>query len=315
MKRSEILLAVACTVVCVTSVRDARAQTATRVLCQKKNGAIFARVGLCAKRETPLNLEALGLAGPTGPAGENGAPGDPGPAGVDGRAGRDGAPGEPGASGPPGPAGAPGEAGPAGTPGGPPGATGPTGEPGAVGVTGPQGPQGPQGPEGPVGGIGATGARGPTGGAGPAGPTGLEGPIGPAGPTGPTGSTGASGISSAARAYQPSARVDDSIAVVSDQFSLGPGRYVLIGKLYLTNQNDSSVGVSCYLLHLGMTLDFAGTVLGGRRELPITLVSTTVVETPSDVFTIECQTDAPGKVATAIAVQLVGISVDQVSGP
>jgi hypothetical protein len=47
----------------------------------------------------------------------------------------------------------------------------------------------------------------------------------------------------------------------------------------------------------------------------MTLVSTTVVGNPSDNFTIACQTRSQGAVANAIAVQLVGISVDQVSGP
>jgi collagen triple helix repeat protein len=298
MNRSGVLLGVAaCAAVCIVVARDAEAQTTTRVLCQKRNGALFVRVGFCAKRETPLNVEALGVAGPTGPPGESGAPGDPGPAGADGRAGA------PGASGPAGPPGATGAAGAAGPPGGPPGATGPTGEQGAVGPTGPQGPQGPQGLEGPDGPTGPRGDGGPTG---PAGPPGGQGPPGP---------RGEAGISSAARAYRESARVGETFAVVSDTLSLGPGRYVLLGKLYLAHQSGQTFGVSCELRQLDATLDFAGTVLLGGRELPITLVSTTVVGNPSDDFTIECRTDAPEAVATAIAVQLVGISVDQVSGP
>lgn len=298
MNRYGVLLAVA---VCVAVARDAEAQTTTRVLCQKRNGALFVRVGFCAKRETPLNVEALGVAGPTGPPGESGAPGDPGPAGADGRAGA------PGASGPAGPPGATGAAGTAGPPGGPPGAAGPTGEQGAVGPTGPQGPQGPQGLEGPVGGPGAVGARGPTGSAGPAGPAGSQGPIGPDGPPGPRGEAG---VSSAARAYQLSAPVDNAFAVVSAPFSLGPGRYVLIGKLYLSYQTGSVFAVSCELRQGGATLDFAGTVLEAGRELPITLVSTTVVGGPAEDFTIACKTIGPEAMATAIAVQLVGISVD-----
>jgi hypothetical protein len=45
------------------------------------------------------------------------------------------------------------------------------------------------------------------------------------------------------------------------------------------------------------------------------LVSTTVVGNPSDSFTIACRTRSQGAVGNAIAVQLVGISVDHVSGP
>jgi len=124
-------------------------------------------------------------------------------------------------------------------------------------------------------------------------------------------------VSAAVRAFQASARVDDDFAVVSDKFSLGPGHYVLIGKLYLSHQNgrDERFGVSCELRQVDTTLDFTGAALPDISELPITLVSTTVVQNPSDEFTIVCRTDAPGSVATAIAVQLVGISVDQVSGP
>jgi hypothetical protein len=215
MIRSGLLFAVAaCAAVCTGVVRDAMAQTTTRVLCQRKSGALFVRVGFCAKRETPLNVEALSLVGPTGPAG-------------------------------------------------------------------------------------------------PPGPSGPQGPIGPPGPTGPTGK---SGVSFAARAFQQSARVDDDFAVVSAKFALGRGRYVLIGKLYVA-QSGLASGVNCELRQRDMTLDFASAVLTIGMELPITLVSTAVVEDESDDITIACRTDVPDTVATAIAVQLVGISVDQVSGP
>ena len=93
-------VAAGATVCAVVVARDAAAQTTTRVLCQRKSGALFVRVGFCGKRETPVNVEALGVAGPAGPAGESGGPGADGPPGADGRAGRDGGPG---------PAGAPGE--------------------------------------------------------------------------------------------------------------------------------------------------------------------------------------------------------------
>jgi Collagen triple helix repeat (20 copies) len=230
MIRSGLLFAVAaCAAVCTGVVRDAMAQTTTRVLCQRKSGALFVRVGFCAKRETPLNVEALSLVGPTGPAG----------------------------------------------------------------------PQGAQGPQGLQGLAGATGERG------------QAGSIGPAGPSGPTGK---SGVSFAARAFQQSARVDDDFAVVSAKFALGPGRYVLIGKLYVA-QSGLASGVNCELRQRDMTLDFASAVLTIGMELPITLVSTAVVEDESDDITIACRTDVPDTVATAIAVQLVGISVDQVSGP
>src|SRR4030095_1560451 len=103
MSRSPMLFAVAaCATVCAVVVaRDAAAQTTTRVLCQRKSGALFVRVGFCGKRETPVKLDALGLAGAPGRAGEVGPPG------ADGRAGRDGAAGPAGAPGEPGPPGAP----------------------------------------------------------------------------------------------------------------------------------------------------------------------------------------------------------------
>src|SRR5262249_53853347 len=98
MNRSRVLIAAtACSAgESLALASQSAAQTGSRVLCQRRNGALFVRVGLCGKRETPVNVDALGLAGPTGPAGQSGPPGPPG---ADGRAGRDG---EAGTTGPPG---------------------------------------------------------------------------------------------------------------------------------------------------------------------------------------------------------------------
>jgi hypothetical protein len=102
---------------------------------------------------------------------------------------------------------------------------------------------------------------------------------------------------------------------VSSRFSLGPGDYVVIGKLYLTLQGGPTIGVGCELRQGSVVLDFAGAVLVAGRQLPMTLVSTAIVGSSPADFVIACQTDTEDTVATAIAVQLVGISVDQVSGP
>src|SRR5262245_33677416 len=49
--------------------RESLAQAPSRVLCQKKNGALFVRVGFCAKRETAVDVANLGLVGPAGATG------------------------------------------------------------------------------------------------------------------------------------------------------------------------------------------------------------------------------------------------------
>src|SRR5262249_15005688 len=126
----------------------------SRVLCQKKSGAVFVRVGFCAKKEIEIDVSSLGLVGPSGPPGPDGA---------------DGAPGDPGPPGQPGAPGAQGATGPQGPPNGPPGPTGPGGPLGATGPTGPQGIAGPTGPQGGVGPVGGTGAQGIAGTTGPPG--------------------------------------------------------------------------------------------------------------------------------------------------
>ena len=163
--------------------REAEAQV-SRVLCQRKNGAVYVRVGFCAKKETEIDISSLGLVGPDGPAGP---PGDDGTPGTPGQPGPPGATGAQGATGPQGPENGP--PGPTG-PGGPTGPPGPTGDQGIVGPIGPQGGIGPIGPIGPQGGIGPVGPTGPQGGVGPVGPTGPQGGVGPVGPTGPQGGVG-----------------------------------------------------------------------------------------------------------------------------
>jgi hypothetical protein len=159
--------------------------------------------------------------------------------------------------------------------------------------------------------VGSAGAVGSPGATGPIGPTGARGLRGDTGPRGPTGS---SGFAFARRAYLQSARVTGDESVVSGKLTLGAGSYVIVGKLYLVHQSGLAFGVSCELRQGAATIDFAGAVLPANRELPMTLVSTATVQTSND-FTIQCEADGQGAVATAIGVQLVGISVDQVSGP
>ena len=71
----------------------------------------------------------------------------------------------------------------------------------------------------------------------------------------------------------------------------------------------------CELRQEDVRLDSAEVVLVAGREIPLTLISTTTVENSSDDFTIVCRTDSAAAVASAHAIQLVGISVDKVSGP
>ncbi len=223
---------------------------------------------------------AQGTVGPTGPAGERGLTGGTGPTGPDG-------------------------------PTGPTGSTGPRGVEGAVGPTGPTGLAGATGPTGPTGDTGAQGIQGPEGATGPSGPTGGRGPAGP------RGATGATGITLAQRAFLGQAKVTNDPSVVSQAFTLDSGNYVVLGKLYVSFESGLPVGipVACELRQGEVILDYTGTVLVAGSAIPMSLVSTATVENASDPFTIECQTTGLGSEASAYAVQLVGISVDEVSQP
>lgn len=273
----------------------ADAQTPSRVLCQRKNGAVYVRVGLCARRETPIDVADLGLTGPSGAAG---------PSGNDGRAGRDGQQGSPGPAGPTGPAG----------PAGATGATGPRGE--VTVVSGPTGPNGPQGPTGSDGLIGPTGPRGeigPTGVAGPAGDVGERGPRGPIGPTGPVGPTGEAGPAApvvARRVYRPTSPITTTFSTTSERLKVPTGSYVLIGKLYVSNQIASSITLVCELRKAGVTIDFSGVALPASRELPMTLVTSTAVTNATDEFEIACEVETAGGNATAYAIQLLAVEVN-----
>src|SRR5262245_27968708 len=66
----------------------------SRVLCQRKTGALFVRVGFCQKKEIEIDIASLGLVGPQGP------PGSAGPPGASGQDGQRGDTGPPGAGGP-----------------------------------------------------------------------------------------------------------------------------------------------------------------------------------------------------------------------
>ena len=48
------------------------AHAQSRVLCQRKNGAVFVRVGFCAKKESQIDVGDIGLVGPPGPPGNDG---------------------------------------------------------------------------------------------------------------------------------------------------------------------------------------------------------------------------------------------------
>ena len=56
-------------------------QAEAAVLCQKKNGALFAR-DECKQKETQVDPATLGLQGPPGPKGDKGDPGPPGQQGT-----------------------------------------------------------------------------------------------------------------------------------------------------------------------------------------------------------------------------------------
>jgi hypothetical protein len=55
-------------------------EAAADVICMKKKGVLLLRAGTtCRKRETPVDLSAIGLVGPKGEKGDTGDPGEPGP--------------------------------------------------------------------------------------------------------------------------------------------------------------------------------------------------------------------------------------------
>jgi hypothetical protein len=322
--------------------RESGAQV-SRVLCQRKNGAVYVRVGFCAKKETEIDVSSLGLVGPDGtqgPPGNDGAPGDPGPPGPPGLAGPPGTTGPQGpANGPTGPTGPGGSTGPAGPTGnqgivgptgpqggvGPVGAagplgptgsvgpTGPKGDVGAVGGTGPAGPTGPQGivgPIGPTGPNGAVGPTGPTGGQGPQGPQGGSGPQGPQGNTGPVGPTGPAGTTTALRA------VNDGVALPANP-AVGPltvsaGSYVVLAKMQGTNKGSSNIDVTCTLLHNGSQIEAIEANIGAGALRPMSLLSTSGAA-DSDTFSVACTSDGPNGEVDSL--QLIVVTVDTLIGP
>jgi Collagen triple helix repeat (20 copies) len=134
-----------------------------------------------------------------------------------------------------------GDVGPSGPqgPAGPAGSAGPQGPVGPVGATGPAGSPGPAGPAGPVGATGTAGPQGPPGPAGPVGATGTAGPQGPPGPAGPSnGYTTLSGdlVSLTAGTY-----------TTIKTLALGPGSYVLFGKVFVGNRGSTQAELDCSL--------------------------------------------------------------------
>ena len=319
--------------------REAGAQV-SRVLCQRKNGAVYVRIGFCAKKETEIDVSSLGLVGadgPAGPPGSGGAPGDAGPQGPPGATGAQGATGPQGPpNGPPGPTGPGGPTGPVGPMGaqgiigpigpqgvvGPPGQTGaqggigpvgPTGPQGGVGPVGPVGPTGPQGTVGPVGPTGPNGAVGPTGPPGPQGPQGIQGGSGPQGPQGnpgPRGLTGPAGTTTALQAANGGVVLPANPAV--GPISVAAGSYVVQAKLQGTNKGTGNINVTCSLLHNATAIDSIEASIGAGAIRPMSLLSTASVNN-SDTFSVACDSDGPSGEADAI--QLVVITVDTLVGP
>ena len=322
--------------------REAGAQV-SRVLCQRKNGSVYVRIGFCAKKETEIDIGSLGLVGqngPAGPPGSDGAPGDSGPPGPPGATGTQGATGPQGpANGPPGPTGPGGPTGPVGPPGdqGIVGPTGPQGVVGPLGPTGPQGGVGPVGPTGPQGGVGAVGGTGPVG---PNGPQGLVGPVGPTGPngnvgatgstgpqgpqgsqggsgpqglqgnTGPRGPTGPAGTTTALEADNDGVALSANPAV--GPLSVAAGNYVVLAKLQGTNKGGGNINVTCSLLHNGTAIDSIEASIGSGGIRPMSLLSTASAGN-SDTFSVACNSDGPNGEVDAL--QLVVISVDTLGHP
>jgi Collagen triple helix repeat (20 copies) len=283
----------------------------SRVLCRKRNGALFLRVGLCGQGQTQVDFPEFGVVGPEGAAGQDGAPG------ADGADGEDGGPGP---AGPTGPAGAPGiqgvagPTGPQGPPGPPDGPPGPTGPTGAVGATGPPGPAGLQGAAGPAGPAGLQGAAGPAGpigargATGPSGATGAQGPAGATGAIGATGATGQAGTSTAFRTFRGATPIEAPDTLVSGVLSLEPGSYVLSAKLYVTH-SESTMIVTCMLVGGGPDpLDLTTVTVHMGEFQALSLAGTEVIASPGTVF-VTC-TGQTG--ATALSVQLIAIRVDTV---
>jgi len=289
----------------------------SRVLCQRRNGAVYVRVGFCAKKETEIDVSSLGLVGPDGaqgPPGNDGVPGDPGPPGPPGTAGPPGATGPQGpANGPPGPTGPAGPMGPVGPTGGQGlvGSTGPQGVVGAVGGTGPAGPMGPLGPTGPTGPDGAVGPPGPTGPEGPQGPQGGGGPQGPQGNAGPAGPTGPAGTTTALRATNSGVVLPANPAV--GPVTVSAGSYVVLAKLQGTNKGSGNIDVTCSLLQSGTNIiDSITANIGAGAFRPMSLLSTATAA-GSDTFSVSCGSD--GLTGEVDSVQLVVISVDTLGPP
>ena len=288
---------------------DGSAQT-SRVLCRKKNGALFLRVGLCGRGQQPVDFAEFGIVGPEGPDGPEGPEGQPGPEGSPGPVGAAGPTGPDGAIGPVGSTGPTGAMGPTGDGVGIPGPTGAAGPMGATGATGGSGPTGAAGPTGPGGATGAAGATGATGATGNAGPTGLQGSPGATGPQGDA------GISIALRVAKDSTTVGATPVDVSPSLTLTTGSYFVTAKLSLSDLEAGTpeVIVTCRLeSDVPELLDTAEASISPDEAATVNLATTLDVMDASVDVVVRCAALALpiGKSLSAMSVQLIALQVGE----
>src|SRR5262249_23783002 len=82
--RTRLVLALAAALLAMSVGAPGSSHAQSRVLCQRKNGTLFVRVGFCAKKETQVDVGDLGLVGPPGQDGQDGQDGADGAPGADG---------------------------------------------------------------------------------------------------------------------------------------------------------------------------------------------------------------------------------------
>ena len=206
-------------------------------------------------------------------------------------------------------------------PAGPQGAQGDTGQQGAPGEPAPAsgGPLGPAGPAGPAGQAGPAGVKGDTGAAG------ADGEAGPRGPEGQPGSPGSTGSRGPSNGYYFETNSDKPFVngETLGTLELPAGNYIVMGKLWLDNQDSTSGrAIRCYMKTASTEIDRGKSGLavnGGRAadEQVMTLIGGTELSTAGEVA-LSCdvyngQPETPETPPNARWTRLTAIKVDDLA--
>jgi hypothetical protein len=152
---------------------------------------------------------------------------------------------------------------------------------------------------------------GPQGPAGPQGPTGATGATGPAGPTGPTGPQGPAGANGVGHAWVGS---NDSLVILDNSYptvasvTVPAGNYLIFGKTWLQNNDDSDQYGVCKLSTGDQTWVRLAGENGGGWTQSVSVQDTALSVPDGTTITMTCATykgAAESTKLTAIAVDAI----------